>query len=123
MHESAHIDPPAFTELLSDAIAYWEPRRLGYNGFLTAVVFGWVAVTWPHFRAAFQWQSLLMLLMLAVLANICYCAAYIVDISVQYSTNRDTWRQRRWGLWAIGLLFAGAITYFWIADEIYPSMN
>ncbi len=116
-------ESPSFRDLLSDAIRYWEPRRLGYNAFLTVIVVGWVAFTWPHLRAAFTWQSLLFLVVLAVLANVCYCAAYVVDIPIQYSVYRDQWRRWRWGLWVVGALFAGAITYYWIADEIYSAVS
>jgi len=83
---------------------------------------GWVALTWPHFRSAFAWPSALAVLVLAVLANVCYCAAYVVDVTVQYSVLRHRWRRRRWVLWAIGVVFAGAVTFYWIADEIYPSV-
>jgi len=115
-------DSPAFRELISDAMRYWEPRRIGYNLALAAVVLGWVALTWPHFRSAFAWPSALAVLVLAVLANVCYCAAYVVDVTVQYSVLRHRWRRRRWVLWAIGVVFAGAVTFYWIADEIYPSV-
>jgi hypothetical protein len=57
---------------------------------------------------------------LAVLANVCYCAAYAADIPMQYSAFRGVWRRRRWALWCVGALFAGVITFYWIADEIYP---
>ena len=120
---SAGPEPAPFRDLLSDAIRYWEPRRIGYNAFLAVIVVGWVIFTWPHFRAAFTWQSLLFLFVLAVLANVCYCAAYIADLPLQYSVYRDQWRRRRWGLWAVGTLFAGVIAFYWIADEIYPSVS
>ena len=109
-------------ELISDAIRYWEPRRIGYNLVLAAIVLGWIGVTWPHFRRAITWPSALAISVLAVLANVCYCAAYLVDVTVQYSILRDPWRQRRWVLWVIGVAFAGVITIYWIADEIYPSV-
>ncbi|HEV3182792.1 MAG TPA: hypothetical protein VGY90_08245 [Steroidobacteraceae bacterium] len=51
-------------------------------------------------------QALLLLIVLGVLANVCYCAAYLVDIPLQYSSFRSPWRRWRWGLW--------------LADEIYP---
>jgi hypothetical protein len=111
-----------FRELISDAIGYWEPRRAGYNLVLTAIVLGWVGVTWPHFRSALTGRSALAIFVLAVLANICYCAAYLVDVTVQYSTFRDPWRKRRWVLWVIGSAFAGVITFYYIADEIYASV-
>lgn len=116
-------ESPSFRDLLSDAIRYWEPRRLGYNAFLTVIVVGWVVFTWPHFRAAFTWQSLLVLFVLAVLSNVCYCTAYVVDIPMQYSAYRDLWRRWRWGLWVVGALFAGAITHYWIADEVYSAVG
>ncbi len=115
-------EPPALRDLISDAIRYWEPRRIGYNLVLAAIVLVWVALTWPHFRSAFTWPSALAVFVFAVLANVCYCAAYVVDVTVQYSVFRDSWRRRRWVLWVIGVIFAGAITYYWIADEIYPSV-
>ena len=116
-------DSPPFRDLITDAIKYWEPRRVGYNLVLAAIVLGWIALTWPHFRGAFTWPSLLALFVLAVLANVCYCAAYIVDIPLQYSAFQNAWRRWRWTLWLIGVAFAGVITFFWIADEIYPSVG
>jgi hypothetical protein len=113
-------EPVGFREIISDALTYWERRRVAYNLVLGAIVVGWVVLTWPHFRGAFTWSSLLALFVLAVLANACYCAAYLVDIPVQYSSFRVPWRQRRWVLWALGVVFAGVLTYYWIADEIFP---
>jgi hypothetical protein len=112
----------AFRDMITDAIRYWERRRVGYNLVLAAIVVGWVVLTWPHFRSAFSWTSLLALFVLAVLANVCYCAAYLVDIPLQYSAFQQSWRNRRWALWLIGVIFAGVITFYWIADEIYPSV-
>jgi hypothetical protein len=114
--------PPPFRDLLTDALRYWEPRRLGYNLFLAAIVLGWVIFTWPHFRSAFTWSSALALLVLAVLANVCYTAAYLLDLPVQYSAFRDSWRRWRWALWLVGMLFAGALACYWVADEIYPTL-
>lgn len=111
---------PPFREVLTDALRYWEPRRIGYNAALAAIVAGWVAFTWPHFRGAVAWNALLALFVLAVLANVCYCAAYVVDVPLQYSDFRDLWRRRRWILWVLGVVFAATIAYYWMADEIYP---
>lgn len=112
--------PPSFREVFTDALRYWEPMRIGYNAVLSVVVLGWVIFTWPHFRGDFTWSSVLALLVLAVLANVCYCAAYLVDVPVQYSAFRDVWCRRRWVVWLVGVLFGAAITFFWMADEIYP---
>jgi len=117
---SAAPAPPPFREILADAVRYWEPRRLGYNALLASVFLGWVVFTWPHFRAAFTLGALAALAVLALLANLCYCAAYLIDIPLQYSPLRALWRARRRVLWLLGALFAAALTWYWIADEIYP---
>ncbi|HKV04674.1 MAG TPA: hypothetical protein VJO53_06160 [Candidatus Acidoferrales bacterium] len=107
-------------EIFGDAIRYWEPRRLIYNLVLVAVVLTWLFLSWPHFRHAVAMGSLLFLLIFAILANVCYCAAYIADVPIQYSPFQAMWRRRRWGLWAAGMLFATLLANYWIADEIYP---
>ncbi len=107
-------------DVLHDAIRYWEGRRLAYNLALAVLVSTWVLLTWPHFRPALTFESLSKLLILPALANLCYCAAYLVDLPVQQSSFGITWRRRRWVLWLLGTLFALLIAYYWIADEIYP---
>ncbi len=107
-------------DVLNDAIRYWEPRRLPYNLALAALASAWVLLTWPHFRVALTLESLAKLLILGALANVCYYAAYLVDVPVQQSSFAVTWRRRRWALWLLGTLFALFIACYWIADEIYP---
>jgi hypothetical protein len=109
-----------FRGLLADAIRFWEPRRIVYNLVLTAVTVVWLVATWPHFRVALTLPLLLLLAILALLANVCYCAAYLVDILLQRSSLSTVWRRRRWGLWLMGTLFAIVVANYWIADEIYP---
>ena len=103
-----------------DAIRYWDPRRLAYNLALASVTVGWVVATWPHFREALTWSSFGKLLVLAGLANACYCAAYLADVPMQLSAVSVRWRRLRFGLWLAGTLFAVLIENYWIADEIYP---
>lgn len=119
---SLHADS-SLRDILSDAIRYWEPRRIVYNVMLALVVVGFVVATWPHFRGAWGFEHVLAWLVLAVLANACYCAAYLADIPMQYSAFQAVWRRRRWALWLIGTLFAMALAYFWITDEIYPALD
>jgi hypothetical protein len=115
--------PIPLRDSVRDAIRYWEVRRIGYNLVLTAVVLAWLGLTWPHFRPAFRRQSVLLLLVLAALANACYCAAYPVDIALQRSPFRAAWQRRRWVLWTAGTLFAVCLACYWIADEIYPEVG
>lgn len=109
-----------FREIVTDAIGYWERHRILYNVILATVVALWFMVTWPHFKPALTLQTLVFLFVLAVLANICYCAAYLADVPLQFSLFRVVWRRWRWGLWTVGVIFAVVIANYWIADEIYP---
>lgn len=109
-----------FRGLLGDSLRYWELRRLLYNLILLAVVAAWVAITWPHFRPMIEVHSVLLFAILALLANACYCAVYIVDIPMQCSVFNNRWRSRRWILWLAGTLLAILLANYWIADEIYP---
>jgi hypothetical protein len=118
--DSCESSSEAFRALLSDAIRFWEMRRILYNLVLFAVVVAWLVVTWPHFRPAITLTSLLLLAVLALIANACYCAAYLVEIPMQKSALVGVWRRRRWGLWLAGTLFAIVLANYWIVDEIYP---
>jgi hypothetical protein len=124
--QSSNFEPsPAssFRRLVSDAIHYWEPRRLVYNSVLAVVVFVWLVATWPHFRPMLTRQSVLLLVVLGLIANVCYCAAYFVDIPLQSSSFGNIWKRRRWGLWLLGTLLAIVLANYWIADEIYPYVH
>jgi hypothetical protein len=107
----------------ADAIRYWEPRRLAYNLILVAVTIAWVVATWPHFRPALTLSSLPPMAVLALAANVFYCAAYVVDFAVLHSPFDSVWRRRRWILWLAGTLIAMALASYWIADEIYPDFH
>jgi hypothetical protein len=122
---SSLTNPPTgpLRPLLFDAIRFWEFRRLYYNLALAAASIAWLIATWPHFRPALTLNSLLLLSVLALIANACYCAAYLVDIPMQISALSATWKRRRWILWLVGTLFALLLTNYWIADEIYPDVH
>lgn len=115
-------EAPGFRARIDDALRYWEPRRILYNAVLGSVCLAWLLLTWPHFRPAFALGSLAALFVLALAANVCYCAAYVVDIALQYSSYRARWLRWRWALWLSGMLFAVLVADYWIADEIYPGV-
>jgi len=98
--------------ILTDAIRYWEPRRVPYNLVLAAIAVGYFVYYWPYTVGQLTIDTLFILFILAVLANICYCAAYVVDVVIQLSEFRAIWPVYRWLLFALGLLFASVITYF-----------
>lgn len=102
------------------AARFWEPRRLLYNLLLFGVVVIWVVETWPHFRPAMTVESLEIMTVLALLANVCYCAAYLGEILIQNATSNAAWNRQRWAIWVVGTLLAILFENYWIADEIYP---
>ena len=59
-------------------------------------------------------------MVLAALANVCYCAVSAAEVLVQSTAVREIWRRRRWTLCLAGTLLALAFEYYWIGDEIYP---
>ena len=105
---------------LRDAARFWEPRRLLYNLLLLAVLLAWVTKTWPHFRPAMTLDSLAIVTVLALLANLCYCAAYLAEMLIQNATSTSSWNRQRWAVWVVGTLLAILFANYWIADEIYP---
>jgi hypothetical protein len=99
-------------EALSSALRYWEPRRLLYNAVLLGVVAAIFVVNLPGSRANLTLDTMLILIVLAVLANVAYCAAYLVDILAQLSSFRSQWLRFRWVLLLIGLIFASILASF-----------
>ena len=91
-------------EILSDAIRYWERARLLYNVVLAAIVTALFFLAWPESKAAFSFDTAQTLFVLAVLANVALCSAYVVDVFVQHSELRATWLRYRWMLFVVGLV-------------------
>jgi hypothetical protein len=107
-------------DTLGNAIRYWEVRRIAYNAVLAAVVLAFFFAHLPQSRDKLTVDLLQGLFILAVLANVAYCAAYPVDVFAQLSSLRATWLRVRWVLFAIGLAFAGIITRFF-AEGIFSA--
>ena len=103
---------PRFGEIAADAIRCWEPRRALYNLVLIGVVGAHFLAAWPGSRPCLAWNTLFLLIILAVLANVCYCAAYAVDLFVQYSGLRGAWPRWRWVVLLIGIIFAAVLAHF-----------
>jgi hypothetical protein len=117
------MDTPTFRESVSDAIRFWEPRRLVYNAVLSVIVLFYFVRAYPASKVFLTLDSILGLFLLAVLANVAYCAAYLADVFAQWSSYRDLWRQYRWVLFAVGILFAGILTRFIAIGIFWPNFS
>jgi hypothetical protein len=107
------MDAITIRERATEAIKFWEPMRFVYNGALACIVLLYYWRGLPHSREFANVDGVLFIFILAVLANVAYCAAYPADIFAQLSGFREQWRRLRWILFGIGVLFAGTITRFW----------
>jgi len=106
-------------DCFTNAISFWEPRRVVYNLVLTAVVVLCFVAGYPASKSALSLDFMLGLFILAVIANVAYCAAYLADVFVQASGFRDVWQSYRWVLFMIGTVFAAVITRF-VAMGMFP---
>jgi hypothetical protein len=86
--------------------------RILYNLALAVVVILHFVAAYPTSRAALSLDFALGLFLLAVVANIAYCAANFVDVFAQASGFREIWQRYRWLLLLIGTTFAAVITHF-----------
>lgn len=96
--------------ITTDALRYWERLRMVYNLLLFTIT---LAVLKPPLggNAINPVELVSRLLLLATIANILYCAAYVPDIFVQLSLFRPQWRRWRWLLFVFGCLIAAFLTY------------
>jgi hypothetical protein len=114
------VDAASLRDYVTDAMKFWERRRLVYNLALTTVVIIHFAIGYPASKAILSLDYVLGLFLLAVVANIAYCAAYVADIFAQASAFRELWQRYRWLLFAIGTTFAAIITHFIAMGMFYP---
>lgn len=105
-----------------EALRFWEPLRIWYTAVLVVIVLLWIVFTWPHFRPALTWINLGRMAVLGLLANLCYCAAYVAEFLIQRAVPQPLRRRTRYAVWVLGLLLAMLLTNYWIADEIYPDV-
>src|SRR5215510_14607354 len=106
------MEAASLREYATDAIRYWEPKRLLYNLVLAAIVILYFSINLPRSESFLNLNGILFLFVLTVLANMAYCAAYVVDIFVQGSGFRQLWLQYRWVLFTLGLAFASVLARY-----------
>jgi len=99
-------------ELTTDALRYWEIRRLFFNALLALIVLGHFAASWPESGHSVTFDGVLGLFLLAVLANVAFSVVYVADVFIQVSGFRASRARWRWLLLAVGFAFAGVLTHF-----------
>lgn len=99
-------------ELVTNAIGYWEPRRILYNAALLAVVVASYNIDVGTPRRPWSFDILQQLFVFAVLGNVAYCAVYPADLLLQFSGYRATWLRVRWGLLLVGGAFGSVLAHF-----------
>jgi hypothetical protein len=104
--------PSPLREYVTDALRYWEVRRLVYNPLLAAIVLSHFIAAWPMSRHLLTFDGVLSLFLLAVLANVAYSTVYIADVFIQMSGFRASRARWRWILLAVGFSFAAVLTHF-----------
>lgn len=98
----------SFRAILDDAVRYWELRRIGYNLALTTLVLYADLVMNQGEMLSYR---LILLVFLAVVANLCYTTAYIPDLALQYSSFRPYWLKLRPLLFIAGTGLACLLAY------------
>jgi hypothetical protein len=84
------------------------------------VVAGCFAWNYSALGSKLSVNVFMSMILCAILLNVAYCAAYIPDVLVQMSEFRERWASFRWGLFAIGALFAAILTRFWSLSIFGP---
>lgn len=112
---------PTIRDIATDALRYWEPRRLIYNAVLAVIVLGYFFAGWPASKPEATLDAVLGLFLLAVLANVAYCAAYIADVFIQLSGFRAPWSRFRWLLFILGTAFAAILTRFFSMGLVHAA--
>lgn len=106
-------------ELLVDAARYWEPMRIAYNGILaSASIVCWAPEIFSG-RVGDLLASLVVLMFFAVPANLCYCAAYPIDLMFQLTPFRRYRQSFRWALLLCGTCLAvGCALWVLLVDHM-----
>ena len=99
-------------ELVTDALRYWELRRLFYNALLALIVLIHFIASWPDSRTALTSDGALGLFLLAVIANVAYSVVYVPDVFIQFSGFRNSRARWRLVLLVVGFAFAAVLTHF-----------
>ncbi len=114
---------PKTRSVATELLRYWEPRRLIYNAALVIIVLVHFLLNAPASWQCITLDVVLISFLLAVTANVLYCAAYLVDGLVQITPFRTVWLQIRWLMFALGVAFATVLTHFIAKGYFYGAQQ
>jgi len=109
-------------QAITEGIRYWEPRRIIYNLVLAVIVGVHALRYWMGPGMIVSVDTLLLLFLLWVLANVAYCAAYLVEIPAQLSGFRQEWQKVRLFAFLVGLAFAGILAHYFSMGMLGPDI-
>lgn len=118
--KTSERQPSSQWHYLKNTAGYWEKKRIILNAVLLADIIAWIVITWPDFRPVLKIDSLLFLLIIGIIANICFSLVYLIELVLQRSPIWQWYRHLRMGLWVFGLLISIILLNYWIFDNIYP---
>ncbi len=105
--------------IISDTIKYWEVKRIVYNLILFSItaLLLYININFDNFQFLELVELLttpfITLFKLAIVANILYCSAYVVDVFIQLSDYRNSWLKYRWTLFISGTTLASVLAAFY----------
>ena len=102
---------------VASALRFWEPMRIVYNVALGLVVLGHLFALGAEAESRLSIDLGLSLFILAVLANVLYCAAYPIDLFVRVSGLEDHWKWGRVAVLLVGTLFGCVLAHFVLSGE------
>jgi len=95
--------------IIRETVQFWERRRLLYNAVLASIVLLGFALAWPRSAEWVHRNALPTFVESALLANLAYCAAYVVEWLFHFTRYRDTWKRWRTALFVVGVLLASGL--------------
>ena len=99
-------------EISTDSIRYWERKRIWYNLFLIIpTALGYMLSLGVSSGIGDDVntdvvKTLTQFFLCAVGANIAFSTAYLPDFFIQLSDFKETWKNYRWCLFALGFLIS-----------------
>jgi hypothetical protein len=100
---------PALRAITRETILFWEYRRVIYKAVLTSIVLIGFVFAWPRSAEWFHRPALPTFVESALLANLAYCAAYVVELMCYFTRYRDRWQRWRTALFVAGVLLASVL--------------